>query len=435
MLIVGMLVGTLVGCSTVQEEPGGDGLAEEFPEGGVPRAEIVGEEVAEPVPEVLVVEGTPVVEVSEVSEVSEVPVVEVEKKRKRGWGLFSRKEKSEEVVGAEIEAVEPAKSELVVSEAPVAAPAVAVAEEVGVVEVPVEKKRKRGWGLFSRKEKREEEKVETEEVSEDGEPVEAVVEEARPAAPKPAKDLAWKLRFPGVDLLEIERAEPRMMRGWAARVNAADVEWKVTEGNGGDEGETGGLRTSTFLKDYGCDLAVNGAPYSPIELFEDLPQDIIGLQVSNGKVVSRADSSKPVLAFGREGKGRVLEAGSYGDGSGLWDAVAGFSVVLRDGSVVGTGGELHPRTAAGVSRDGGTIYLLVIDGRQPGHSEGATTADLGNLLAELGSWDGINLDGGGTTTMVAKGAGGKAEILNTTINGGIPGLERVSGSHLGLRVK
>jgi len=152
-------------------------------------------------------------------------------------------------------------------------------------------------------------------------------------------------------------------------------------------------------------------------------------------VVSGPDGRKPVLAFDRNGRGSVLEAGSYGDGSALWDAVAGFSVVLRDGSVVGGGADVHPRTAAGVSRDGGTVYLLVIDGRQPGHSEGATTADLGRMLAEFGAWDGINLDGGGTTTMVVKGAGGKAEVLNKTINGGISGLERVSGSHLGLRVK
>ena len=95
----------------------------------------------------------------------------------------------------------------------------------------------------------------------------------------------------------------------------------------------------------------------------------------------------------------------------------------------------YARTAAGVSRDGSVVYLLVIDGRQPGFSEGATTADLARILADLGAWEGINLDGGGTTTLVSEGADGKPELRNRPVHAGVPGLERVSASHLGLRAR
>jgi exopolysaccharide biosynthesis protein len=47
--------------------------------------------------------------------------------------------------------------------------------------------------------------------------------------------------------------------------------------------------------------------------------------------------------------------------------------------------------------------LLVVDGRQPSVSVGMSLAELARLLIELGAHDGINLDGGGSTTMVVKG--------------------------------
>ena len=45
---------------------------------------------------------------------------------------------------------------------------------------------------------------------------------------------------------------------------------------------------------------------------------------------------------------------------GVYNAVTGFSLLLRDGQNVGTDGDRHPRTAAGVSKDGNYLYLIVI---------------------------------------------------------------------------
>ena len=59
----------------------------------------------------------------------------------------------------------------------------------------------------------------------------------------------------------------------------------------------------------------------------------------------------------------------------------------------------HPRTAIGVLADGRAL-LVVVDGRQPALSVGMSLEELAQLLIEFGAVDAINLDGGGSTTMV-----------------------------------
>ena len=61
----------------------------------------------------------------------------------------------------------------------------------------------------------------------------------------------------------------------------------------------------------------------------------------------------------------------------------------------------HPRTAVGVRADG-RILLVTVDGRQPETSVGMTIAELAALLLELGAVEAINMDGGGSTTMVVR---------------------------------
>ena len=63
--------------------------------------------------------------------------------------------------------------------------------------------------------------------------------------------------------------------------------------------------------------------------------------------------------------------------------------------------ELHPRTAiAGLHS--GKVLLVTVDGRQPGVSAGMSLFALADLLLELGAVEAINLDGGGSTTMVIR---------------------------------
>jgi hypothetical protein len=242
----------------------------------------------------------------------------------------------------------------------------------------------------------------------------------------------WRPLFQGIQLAEIRSDSPRPMRGHAVRIElrTPGLEFLATPSNGEKAGETDGLITGNFLVQNACQLAINASPFAPIHLEEGLPQDVHGLMVSRGEVVSEA-TDRPALLIDRDNRARVKNPPFELDR--IFNAVAGFSIVLRQGNIV-TGSEaIHPRTAAGISSDGRLLWLLVIDGRQPDYSEGATTAEVGVWLKHLGAHDGINLDGGGTTTLVIADETGQATLINRPIHAGIPGLQRVSASHLGVR--
>ncbi|MGC0250577.1 phosphodiester glycosidase family protein [Pseudactinotalea sp. Z1748] len=59
----------------------------------------------------------------------------------------------------------------------------------------------------------------------------------------------------------------------------------------------------------------------------------------------------------------------------------------------------HPRTVAGIAEDG-TVFFVTIDGRQPGVSAGASIWEAARVALSLDAEHAVNLDGGGSTTMV-----------------------------------
>ena len=61
----------------------------------------------------------------------------------------------------------------------------------------------------------------------------------------------------------------------------------------------------------------------------------------------------------------------------------------------------HPRTAVG-RRPDGTVLLVVADGRNA-QAAGLSMSELQQVMAALGCRDAVNLDGGGSTTMVVRG--------------------------------
>ena len=88
--------------------------------------------------------------------------------------------------------------------------------------------------------------------------------------------------------------------------------------------------------------------------------------------------------------------------------------------------EMHPRTAIGIDRDTNSVLMLVIDGRQS-FSRGYTMVELANLMIELGAEDALNLDGGGSSTMVGLRPDGALGVLNSPSDGavnGLPGVQR-----------
>jgi exopolysaccharide biosynthesis protein len=62
----------------------------------------------------------------------------------------------------------------------------------------------------------------------------------------------------------------------------------------------------------------------------------------------------------------------------------------------------HPRTMAGVRRDG-SLLLVTVDGRRPGWSAGVTLREGARVMRSLGAHHALNLDGGGSTAMAVRG--------------------------------
>ena len=63
----------------------------------------------------------------------------------------------------------------------------------------------------------------------------------------------------------------------------------------------------------------------------------------------------------------------------------------------------NPRSAAGISKDGSTLYLVTVDGRRPTDA-GMTLTELAKVMMQLGAHEAMNFDGGGSTTMVIDGS-------------------------------
>ncbi|NDU73892.1 phosphodiester glycosidase family protein [Actinomadura sp. DSM 109109] len=87
-----------------------------------------------------------------------------------------------------------------------------------------------------------------------------------------------------------------------------------------------------------------------------------------------------------------------------------------------------PRTAAGVSRDGRHLYLVVVDGRSE-RSGGVTVAELASLLGRAGARDAVNLDGGGSSTLVTRSPG---EASVAVRNAPSDGTERAVANGIGV---
>lgn len=99
--------------------------------------------------------------------------------------------------------------------------------------------------------------------------------------------------------------------------------------------------------------------------------------------------------------------------------VGGSELLVKDGVVQPNGDTaVHPRSAIGTKADG-TIVMFEVDGRSPGFSEGVQLQELGQLMKKLGVVQALNLDGGGSSTVVVKLPGQSArQVMNRPSDGG-----------------
>jgi len=260
-------------------------------------------------------------------------------------------------------------------------------------------------------------------------------------APVPMKQTLYE----GVVYRRVVRYLPRPV---IAHVLTIDTKVKALEFLVTPPDSDGGMplkarTTSQFLDEFNVQIAINGGGFSPwwsrspADYYPRVGDPIapFGLTASHGKVYwTTADTEgiPPALFISRR------NALSFNNKPNrVHSAISGDRMLVLKGEIVPDlgGGEVEPRTAVGTNRNGRYLYLVVVDGRQPFYSEGATLTELAQLLIDQGAFVAMNLDGGGSSTMVIEGDDGKPKILNSPIDHYIPGTERPVGTHLGIFVK
>lgn len=195
--------------------------------------------------------------------------------------------------------------------------------------------------------------------------------------------------------------------------------------------------TSQFLEEFNLDIAVNGDGFSPwwsrgpADYYPHIGDPIAprGEAASRGQVYGREPAEPFPTLYISSRNGLSFDAPNK-----TWDAISGETRIVMGGSPMDglTDPELHPRTAVGYSKNGKYFFIVVVDGRQLFYSQGMTLAELATLMIELGAHDAMNLDGGGSSTLVIRDADGNPRILNSPIDLYIPGRERPVGNHLGI---
>lgn len=263
-------------------------------------------------------------------------------------------------------------------------------------------------------------------------------------APVPMKQKLYE----GVLYRRLVRVFPRPMIAHVLTVDtkAKGISFLVTPADD-STGETPlkARTTSQFLEEFGVQVAVNGDGFSPwwsrsVADYYPRAGDPVapfGFSASNGDVYWDGENDgdigvEPTLYINRR------NALSFNNRpNNVHSAISGDRMLVLKGEIISDldNSEVEPRTAVGLNRNGRYLYIVVVDGRQPFYSDGATFVELAEILVEQGAFAAMSMDGGGSSTLVVEGENGLPRVLNAPIDNYIPGRERPVGNHLGIFVK
>ncbi len=154
------------------------------------------------------------------------------------------------------------------------------------------------------------------------------------------------------------------------------------------------------------------------------PKEVVTIpKKGEGYIIAIPESlAEPELPFFTQGTAVGFDMRSTIDTDSLKLAISGSGKVLQNGQIVEDGyfvskNTRQPRTAVGITGDGRYLIAMVVDGR--GSSIGATNKEVGSYLLEYGVSDAIQLDGGGSSTLIARDLGYESvDVQNRPSDGG-----------------
>lgn len=253
---------------------------------------------------------------------------------------------------------------------------------------------------------------------------------------------AMQKLFKGVTYYRKIRLSPRRLVSHALVLDlkAAAFEFLVTPPLRNTEPFLCTRTTSNFLDKNKLHLAINAdgfyfldpATYPPAQFCADggEPVRLVGMAASRGKQYSAKSPGRPVLYISQK---NVVSFDKFS--GNIFNAITGDRYLVTKGKKVSglESSSMDPRTAIGVNQNGRYLVMVVADGRE--FSEGATFPEMADLLLSYGVYTGISLDGGGSSSMIVKGADGKPRAVNKLMNDNIPGNERAVANHLGAFIR
>jgi exopolysaccharide biosynthesis protein len=239
------------------------------------------------------------------------------------------------------------------------------------------------------------------------------------------------------------------------KIDLKDPRVSVHVSRGGDDPDGAGpwlttlLPTSEIAEREKYDLAING-DFFDAEATKDIEGKNtgyvrgkaaapVGTAMSDGVLWHQAAHARPYLEITESKVAKLLEGQQPVDASAR-EIVSGSQIIVREGRAIPFTGAFatnrHPRTVVGIDASGTQLTLMVVDGRQPQLSIGMTLAELSDEMIRLGCSAAINLDGGGSTTLVCRSPETKklavinspsdtkersvADVLGVTLNGALP---------------
>ena len=234
------------------------------------------------------------------------------------------------------------------------------------------------------------------------------------AIPFPVEQVAAHVVAPGV----VHRTLRSPTGPWTINVLSVALDsCNHMEAVKGADSAAGRFRTTALLAGLAARERVVGGVNADFFVLKDgRPTNLL---VVNGRMLT-PPNGRPVLAFDSAGVPHlspfVLHDGTLEPFHPL-EAVGGRPLLVTDSTLdvavdtagKGSFGERNPRTAAGIARGGRQLILVTVDGREY-RNAGMTLRELGTLMLGLGARDAINLDGGGSTTMVYADIGNTAAL-------------------------
>ncbi len=281
--------------------------------------------------------------------------------------------------------------------------------------------------------------------------------------------------FVGVRVSHATATEPRLVDMWVVEIDphAPGISFLVTPSNGNLIGDTKPETTRAFVSRVGAQIGINGSFFSMAA--KNAPSkgqyNVQGLSVSKGDAYSpfaagftdainiskdnvptiiqgidKSPKRTAQLTSAKDPKDKPLEVNIGLDHKPevrLYNALSGKHRLVKNGkNVANQDPAIHPRTGIGITPEG-KLLLFTVDGREKDRSLGLKLSEMADKMIHFGAHDAINLDGGGSTTLVMDDPTTKANdprVLNLPCDpfpnsketGQIHGKERATGNNLAI---